>query len=327
MSCTGGVSEVPGLERAAFSGVAIPGERAVARLSESLPNVLRCVARLLWLPSTQPRATLRQLLESPPQPPEACESFRVISVPKSLEERLVGAIESRWPGVRGSKGGFSHCLHVAVDSDGDDAPVRFAWVPRPWCWLQSPDAGPTHPGSVASAIHKLDEALLIVTQRLWGTTAARIKNAVDIGAAPGAWTSLLAKRVVDGGIVIAVDPAELSHTVGSLPCVRHIRRVANPEAVSEARSLLSGSPVDIITCDANVHPSELIEALKFFVPLMRRPGGALILTLKFRGVGRDRSTAFDKISTELVQVGLERPICVWLMANTNHERTLISFFK
>lgn len=44
---------------------------------------------------------------------------------------------------------------------------------------------------------------------------------IDLGAAPGAWTELLAE--VTEELVIAVDPAELSDACLALPNVRHVK--------------------------------------------------------------------------------------------------------
>ena len=58
---------------------------------------------------------------------------------------------------------------------------------------------------------------------------------------------------------------------------------------------------------------------------MLRPAGAMvIMTFKNRGVGRDRSGALEKVK-ETFGDGLERYECVWLLANTVTERTLLAW--
>lgn len=47
-----------------------------------------------------------------------------------------------------------------------------------------------------------------------------VARALDLGAAPGGWTSVLAERCVE---VVAVDPADLDPAVGATRGVRHVR--------------------------------------------------------------------------------------------------------
>jgi 23S rRNA U2552 (ribose-2'-O)-methylase RlmE/FtsJ len=49
----------------------------------------------------------------------------------------------------------------------------------------------------------------------------RVQVSIDLGAAPGAWTEVLAEMTQE--VVIAVDPAELSAACLALPNVRHVR--------------------------------------------------------------------------------------------------------
>ncbi len=69
---------------------------------------------------------------------------------------------------------------------------------------------------VSRAEHKLEEAIDAFQLALADT-----RRAIDLGAAPGGWSYVLAMR---GIAVVSVDPAELAPRVRVLPNVRHERR-------------------------------------------------------------------------------------------------------
>jgi tRNA G46 methylase TrmB len=64
--------------------------------------------------------------------------------------------------------------------------------------------------------------------------------AIDVGAAPGGWTSYLADCC--GYNVIAIDPAELHPDVAARPGVHHIRAKA-ADAMERVEQLLQGQQV------------------------------------------------------------------------------------
>lgn len=111
-----------------------------------------------------------------------------------------------------------------------------------------------------------------------------LQVAVDLGAAPGAWTELLASTGAE--TVFAVDPAELSEQCLSLANVLHVRKRSG-DAVADIRDGLHGRRVDIIVCDMNVLPQECAPCIAPLLPLLA-PGGYVILTCKFAGNGRER---------------------------------------
>lgn len=89
-------------------------------------------------------------------------------------------------------------------------------------------------------------------------------------------------------------------------------------------ALLKGTQVDMLVADMNQHPDVTVLAMQ---PLLQflKPGGAIIMTMKFYGIGRDRlsaqattAAAFESI------VELQNAKVVWLMANTVNERTFIA---
>jgi len=114
---------------------------------------------------------------------------------------------------------------------------------------------------------KLREALAA-----FPVTVDRATRALDLGAAPGGWTKVLATQ---GAQVVAVDPAELAPEVAGLPNVTHFR--------GRAEEYLEGYPsaaFDLITNDMNCDPVESAELVRSLLPLLA-PKGAVIMTVKF----------------------------------------------
>ncbi len=104
-------------------------------------------------------------------------------------------------------------------------------------------------------------------------------SVLDVGAAPGGWTKVLAgmaKRVV------AVDPADLHPSVEEMPNVTHRRCRAEdlPEDIGE---------FDLITNDMNISPTESAEIMNALAERLME-GGAAIMTVKFVTRERRRHT-------------------------------------
>jgi 23S rRNA U2552 (ribose-2'-O)-methylase RlmE/FtsJ len=215
----------------------------------------------------------------------------------------------------------------------------------------------------------------------------RLRRVLDVGAAPGSWTALMARRIMQteqqqqqqqvaakekgataaaaaaAPVVVAVDPADLDPACLALPLVRHLRVAAGTdEAAREIREALaagatppsssaaaaangadgappappppacssspSSSPallqVDLLTCDANTHPKYTLS--KMVLPLLPhlRPGGLLVVTLKLHGTGRLRGRVSADCARQLEGSGVLPGAALWLMANTNNERTYVA---
>lgn len=115
----------------------------------------------------------------------------------------------------------------------------------------------------------------------------QFQGAIDLGAAPGAWTELLAKRAQ---YVVAVDPANLSEQCAGLTNVRHIQKSSYDagKAIVEA---MGEHKVDVIVCDMNQPPRFCAECISPLLPLLV-PGGWMVMTCKLYGMGRDRCVPF-----------------------------------
>jgi 23S rRNA U2552 (ribose-2'-O)-methylase RlmE/FtsJ len=104
-------------------------------------------------------------------------------------------------------------------------------------------------------------------------------RALDLGAAPGGWTEVLAERAAE---VVAVDPGDLDPRVAGRGNVRHLRCRAE-ELV--ARGELPGG-FDLVTCDMNLDPAEAARIMCLLAPLLR-PGAPALMTVKY--VTRERA--------------------------------------
>lgn len=102
---------------------------------------------------------------------------------------------------------------------------------------------------------------------------------LDVGAAPGGWTKVLAGMARR---VVAVDPADLHPSVEEMSNVTHLRCRAEdlPEDIGE---------FDLITNDMNISPTESAEIMNALAERLRE-GGAAIMTVKFVTRERRRHT-------------------------------------
>ncbi|HXM57467.1 MAG TPA: SAM-dependent methyltransferase [Candidatus Dormibacteraeota bacterium] len=120
------------------------------------------------------------------------------------------------------------------------------------------------PSPVSRAGAKLREAL-----ELWPLDLPAGRRALDVGAAPGGWTHVLAGL---GLRVVAVDPADLSEVVLANPLVTHVR------ARMETAGLESES-FDLVVNDMNLDPDESAALMCEAAPYLA-PGAPAIMTIK-----------------------------------------------
>ena len=131
-------------------------------------------------------------------------------------------------------------------------------------WMRGECRIPRAKTSVSRAEQKLLEALELCP-RLGG------RRALDLGAAPGGWTRILAER---GFQVDAVDPAELDPRVAALPEVRHHATTAGVFLEQQ-----KGIAYQVMVCDMKMEPVMASRLMLEFAPLLDQHGW-LILTLK-----------------------------------------------
>jgi 23S rRNA (cytidine2498-2'-O)-methyltransferase len=117
---------------------------------------------------------------------------------------------------------------------------------------------------VSRARFKLLEALA-----LFGIRLVNDGQALDLGAAPGGWTSLLLER---GMRVTAVDTGELAPSVRQHPLLTF--RQENVEQVN-----FPPETFDVLTCDMSWNPLHTARLVARLAPAVK-PGGEGVLTVK-----------------------------------------------
>lgn len=179
--------------------------------------------------------------------------------------------------------------------------------------FKTPFEAPTRvPGQLSKAAGKLAEALVA------SGFHPRTGVALDVGAAPGGWTAQLANRM---NLVVAIDPAELHPDVQAFANVIHIRKKTQ-DAMVEIASALGTRQADILVCDANKHPLDVMNMLHPLFPILR-PGALFILTLKFRGKGREK-LGTENTMRSILGAGFGNVKLLHLFANTQWERMLVA---
>ncbi|CAI5498519.1 unnamed protein product [Closterium sp. Naga37s-1] len=98
-----------------------------------------------------------------------------------------------------------------------DARIFFSLSPARSMWRLASDRKAGSDGCASSAVSKLEEVLHVVGWRL-----REDMTAMDVGAAPGAWTEYLSARMRH---VLAIDPAALSPAVTARGNVTHIKKM------------------------------------------------------------------------------------------------------
>lgn len=196
-----------------------------------------------------------------------------------------------------------------------------------WHWhLYAPQSTPAlfsrggrRPQAVPSrAYHKLDELfgrkiLPALADDAW---------VADLGAAPGGWTLRLS-AAAPLGRVFAVDPGRL--TLSPLPAnVTHLA-VRAEQALETVRDALGvHRRLQLVCCDANVHPPAAVRLALSFADLLSG-GGALVVSEKRFAAGRVAHEA-DCVEAEglLRAAGFAHVTRLHLLANGAAERTLVA---
>nr|WP_102711126.1 SAM-dependent methyltransferase [Paenibacillus castaneae] len=141
-------------------------------------------------------------------------------------------------------------------------------------------------GQVSRAKFKLLEA-----ERQFGLQYAQFRNALDVGAAPGGWTSLLLER---GLRVTAIDPAELHPSLMEYPTLTYLKRNA-----SEVK--LGADTFDLLVCDMSWSPMLMCKLVLDLEPALKQ-GAAAIITVKLmhRKPLQTIRDVISRLSTEFV---------------------------
>lgn len=119
-------------------------------------------------------------------------------------------------------------------------------------------------GQISRAKFKLLEA-----ERVFGIDFTAFRSAVDVGAAPGGWTSFL----LDKGLqVTAVDPAKMDPSLQNIPNLKVVKKNA-------ADVKFKPNEFDLLVCDMSWSP-KLTAKLVIGMLDAVVPGGTVIVTVK-----------------------------------------------
>ncbi|KAA9006518.1 methyltransferase domain-containing protein [Paenibacillus spiritus] len=119
-------------------------------------------------------------------------------------------------------------------------------------------------GQISRAKFKLMEA-----EKEFGIPFGHFRKALDIGAAPGGWTSFLLER---GMQVTAVDPARMHESLEGHPGLKVLRKNAGEVKFRE-------NEFDLLVCDMSWSPklmAKLVSGLLYSLA----PGGTAVVTVK-----------------------------------------------
>ncbi|KAL4443636.1 hypothetical protein ABPG75_011373 [Micractinium tetrahymenae] len=192
--------------------------------------------------------------------------------------------------------------------------ILYSLQPASSLYNYSPVKDKRIPDQLSKAAGKLAEALQACGLQLTSGVA------VDLGAAPGGWTHVLAQHARR---VIAVDPAPLDPRALACPAVTHLACKAE-DAVDAIKGMVGEAGVDLLVSDVNRHPSQVIGMMRPLLPLLH-PGAAVILTLKFHGKSAGREAEFERRLADELGPEFGGVRLLWLLANTQHEQTCVAW--
>lgn len=115
------------------------------------------------------------------------------------------------------------------------------------------------------------------------------QRVVELGAWPGGWLQVAAAAVGPGGRVVGVDVAEIEPFPELANVIAIQADLVEPHVSARVLEALGG-PADVVLSDAapkltgiratdRAREEALLEAIEALVPVLLRPGGALVLKL------------------------------------------------
>lgn len=181
-------------------------------------------------------------------------------------------------------------------------------------------------GMRSRAAYKLEE--LIGRHRL----LRRGMRVVDLGAAPGGWSQVLARELGETGRVIAMDILEMPPIAGVTFIHGDFRE---PEALSRLEAALEGRPVDLVLSDMapnmcgidavdQARTMHLVELARDFAEDHLAEGGGLLVKM-FQGAGSDAflldlRRRYAKVQVRKPEASRRRSSEVYVLA-TGHRRS------
>jgi 23S rRNA (uridine2552-2'-O)-methyltransferase len=150
--------------------------------------------------------------------------------------------------------------------------------------------------------------------------------AVDLGAAPGGWSQVLAQRAGGKGTVVAIDLLE----VAPIPAVTIVRGdFTTAKGLADVEAALGGRKADLVLSDLSpnltgiafadqVRSMELAELARDFALAHLKPGGAFLVKV-FQGSGyaefhRSLKLAFEKVAVRKPGASRDESAELYLLA-------------
>lgn len=123
--------------------------------------------------------------------------------------------------------------------------------------------------------------------------------------------------------MVAIDPAQMSRDA-LLSNVHHLQMKAD-NALEPIRNILGSQQADLMVADMNKHPATTARAMLSLMSVLR-PGGTIIMTLKFYGVGREKHKKTERVVADIFDDAIEPGSIktLWLLANSVSEATLVA---
>ena len=263
---------------------------------------------------------------------------RVQCYPKAVTEGVVRML--REGGVQVDPREFSHVLHVVfaygryhyalVGADHHYTSIhqRLDTNIHPNTTSPSPSPSPTPSSSsslpppitvngaspsfdtvVCRAYYKLKETFHLEPSLVITPTT----RAVDLGSAPGGWTSYLAAAGCER--VVSIDPGEL--LIPPSPAVVHVQK----RVQDSGGELAEHGPYSLCVCDMNCYSLQAIHAVLSLLPHLL-PHAPLVLTIKELQAGQ--SKRLQAGAMDLLDCAFEGMRTHFLLAN-GKERTLVGW--
>lgn len=226
--------------------------------------------------------------------PDTNDGRELATLTRQLEKPLQAALKEA--GVRVMPGNRWRFLLFLADGSKAFACVGAAAMAPPWP-LGVPRLKLLREAPSRSAL-KLEEAWhLFIPRDDWGTHLSASRTAVDLGAAPGGWTWLMARR---GMRVEAVDNGPLAAVLKDESRVTHLR--------ADGFTFQPRQPVDWLVCDMVEKPSRVTALIaRWFTQRWCRQA---IFNLKLPMKQRYAQVQSDlgRLSDELSAAGLSHEI-------------------
>ena len=148
---------------------------------------------------------------------------------------------------------------------------------------------------------------------------------VDLGAAPGSWSQVAARRLQGKGRVIALDLLEMA-PVGGVSFIQGDFR--EPAVLEQLEQMLNGQPVDLVIADMapNITGISAVDqasaayltelALEFSLKWLKPEGSFLVKVFAgsgFDDIVRGMREGFDKVATRKPKASRDRSTEVYLL--------------